>query len=110
MPALPSVTDPDVTRTPAGRETAVERAEVDVVVVGGGTSGKRAHAAARKAGRSVLLLDAADGQEVVAVYAGPTVVARTATGMLHVRSAEVVVATGAAEIHPVCAATSSTDS
>ena len=42
------------------------------------------------------------GQEVVAVYAGPTVVARTATGMLHVRAGEVVVATGAAEIHPVC--------
>ncbi len=103
MPPLPSVTDPDVTRMPATRDTAVERAEVDVVVVGGGTSGKRAQAAARKAGRSVLLLDAADGQEVVAVYAGPTVVARTTTGMLHVRSAEVVVATGAAEIHPVCA-------
>ena len=103
MPPLPTVSDPDVTRAPAARETAVERAEVDVVVVGGGTSGKTAQRAGEKAGRSVLLLDADGGQEVVAVYAGPTVVARTATGMLHVRAREVVVATGAADVHPVCA-------
>jgi glycine cleavage system aminomethyltransferase T len=97
------VSDPDVTRAPAARETAVERAEVDVAVIGGGTSGKAAQRAAEKAGRSVLLLHADEGQEVVAVYAGPTVVARTATGMLHVRAGEVIVATGAAELHPVCA-------
>jgi glycine cleavage system aminomethyltransferase T len=103
MPPLPTVSDPDVTRAPAARETAVERAEVDVAVIGGGTSGKAAQRAAEKAGRSVLLLHADEGQEVVAVYAGPTVVARTATGMLHVRAGEVVVATGAADLHPVCA-------
>jgi glycine cleavage system aminomethyltransferase T len=102
MPPLPAVSDPDVTRAPAARETAVERAEAALVVVGGGTSGKRAKVAAEKAGRTVLLLDAAAGEEVVAVYAGPMVVARTPTGMLHVRADEVVVATGAAELHPVC--------
>jgi glycine cleavage system aminomethyltransferase T len=102
MPPLPAVSDPDVTRAPAAREAAVDRAEVDLVVVGGGTSGKKAKVAAEKAGRDVLVLDAAAGQEAVAVYAGPTVVARTPTGMLHVRANEVVVATGAAELHPVC--------
>jgi glycine cleavage system aminomethyltransferase T len=102
MPALPSVSDPDVTRSPVGREIEVGRAEVDVVVIGGGASGKRTKAAAEKAGRHVLLLDAAAGEEVVAIYAGPLVVARTPTGMLHVRAGEVVVATGAAELHPVC--------
>jgi sarcosine oxidase subunit alpha len=39
---------------------------------------------------------------VVAVYAGPMIVVRTHSGMRHVRAAEVVVATGAAEVHPVC--------
>jgi glycine cleavage system aminomethyltransferase T len=102
MPSLPSVSDPDVTRSPVGREIEVGRAEVDVVVIGGGTSGKRAKAAAEKAGRDVLLLDAAAGEEVVAIYAGPMVIARTPAGMLHVRAGEVVVATGAAELHPVC--------
>jgi glycine cleavage system aminomethyltransferase T len=102
MPALPSVSDPDVTRSPAAREIEVGRAEVDVVVIGGGASGKRAKAAAEKAGRVVVLLDAAAGEEVVAIYAGPMVVARTPTGMLHVRAGEIVVATGAAELHPVC--------
>ena len=102
MPPLPATSDPDVTRAPAVREAAVERADVDLVVVGAGTSGKRAKVAAEKAGRDVLLLDAAAGHEVVAIYAGPTVVARTPTGMLHIRAREVVVATGAAEIHPVC--------
>jgi glycine cleavage system aminomethyltransferase T len=102
MPPLPLVSDPDVTRSPAGREIDVVRAEVDVVVIGGGASGKRAKTTAEKAGRDVLLLDAAAGEEVVAIYSGPMVIARTPTGMLHVRAGEVVVATGAAELHPVC--------
>ena len=42
------------------------------------------------------------GDEVVAIYAGPTIVVRTPDGMLHVQPHEIVVATGAAEIHPVC--------
>jgi glycine cleavage system aminomethyltransferase T len=58
--------------------------------------------AAERAGTSVVLLDAADGNEVVAIYAGPTVIVRTPTGMLHVHARDIVVATGAAEVHPVC--------
>jgi sarcosine oxidase subunit alpha len=80
----------------------VRRAEVDVAVVGGGAAGLAAAKEARRAGRTVLVVDAGAGDEVVAIYAGPTVIARTPTGMLHVHAHEVVVATGAAEIHPVC--------
>ena len=49
-----------------------------------------------------LVLDAADGIEVVGIYPGPTVVARTPDGIVQVRADQVVVATGSAEIHPVC--------
>ena len=38
----------------------------------------------------------------MAIYAGPMIVVRTPQGMLHVHPHEIVVATGAAEIHPVC--------
>jgi glycine cleavage system aminomethyltransferase T len=101
LPPLPVVRSSDATSAPPGREIAVERREVDVVVVGGGASGRRAAGTARGAGSSVLLLDAAAGDEVVAVYPGPSVIARTRTGMLHVHAREVVIATGAAELHPV---------
>ncbi len=92
-------------RPPTERErhVSVRREEADLAVIGGGASGRAAAADAEASGRAVILLDAADGSEVVAVYAGPTVIARTPEGMLHVRAREVVVATGAAEIHPVCA-------
>jgi glycine cleavage system aminomethyltransferase T len=93
LPPLPEV---------RSREVPVERRVVDVVVIGGGASGRAAEADARARGPDpeVLLLDSADGNDVVAIYAGPTVVARTPTGMLHVHADEIVVATGAAEIQP----------
>jgi glycine cleavage system aminomethyltransferase T len=75
---------------------------VDVAVVGGGSAGLEAAATAERAGKSVLVLDAGAGDEVVAIYAGPLIVVRTKTGMLNVHASEIVVATGAAEIHPVC--------
>src|SRR4029079_6453700 len=50
----------------------------------------------------VLVLDAGDGIEVAAIYPGSTIVARRPEGMLHVRADAIVVATGAAEIQPVC--------
>jgi sarcosine oxidase subunit alpha len=76
----------------------------DVVVVGAGTSGR---AAAGRAGSEALVLDAADGQEVVTVDAGPTLVVRRvdsagAVELVHLHAHEVVLATGAAELHPVC--------
>jgi sarcosine oxidase subunit alpha len=80
----------------------VRRLEVDVAVVGGGSAGLEAEAEARASGRTVVVLDAAVGDEVVAIYAGPTVIARTRDGMVHVHAHEVVVATGAAELQPVC--------
>ena len=102
MPPLPVVDDTDATRPPHSPHVAVTRREVDVVVIGGGPAGQRAAAEAETAGRGVMLLDAEDGHEVVAVYPGPTVVARMPDGMLHVDAAEIVVATGSAEIQPVC--------
>lgn len=102
LPPLPVVGGPDLTAPPAVREVAVRRIETDVAVIGGGNSGVAARVAAERAGRSVLLLDAAAGDEVVAIYAGPTIIVRTPTSMLHVHADEIVVATGAAEIHPVC--------
>ena len=101
-PSLPVVATPDPTVPPLTRTVALARAEVDVAVIGGGPSGSAAADAARTAGRSFLVLDAEAGQEVVAIYPGPLIVARTERGMLHVDAHEIVVATGAAEVHPVC--------
>jgi glycine cleavage system aminomethyltransferase T len=74
----------------------------DVVVVGAGQAGQAAAAEARAAAKKVIVLEAKQGQEVVGIYHGPLVVARTETGMLHVHAKEeVIVASGAAEIQPV---------
>jgi glycine cleavage system aminomethyltransferase T len=102
MPPLPEVPVLDITTTPAVRAIEVRRADVEVAVIGGGSSGRAAAAAAQRGGKTVVVLDAGAGDEVVAIYAGPTIIVRTPTGMLHVQAAEIVVATGAAEIHPVC--------
>ena len=102
LPPLPVVRTTAATATPLGREVEVRRAVVDVAVVGGGWAGLEAAATAERAGKSVLVLDAGAGDEVVAIYAGPLLVVRSQTGMLHVHAEEVIVATGAAEIHPVC--------
>ena len=103
LPPLPTVSGPSgLTAVPVVPAIVVERAEVQVAVIGGGPSGRAAAAEARASGRTVRVLDAGTGEEVVAIYAGPTIVARTPTGMLHLEAHEIVVATGAAEIHPVC--------
>ncbi len=75
-------------------EVPVERRSVERVVIG---------RAGEPPAPGALVMDAADGIEVVGIYAGPTVIARTATpgGMLHVEAEEVVVATGTAELQPV---------
>ena len=74
----------------------------DVVVIGQGAAGRAAADAARQAGKQVVTLDAGAGAEVIGIYAGPLVVARTAAGMLHAHPrSEIIVATGAAEIQPV---------
>jgi glycine cleavage system aminomethyltransferase T len=101
LPELPVVRATAATSTPLARGIEVARREVDVAIVGGGSAGREAAETAEGAGRSVLVLDAAAGDEVVAIYAGPILVVRTQNGMLHVHADEIVVATGAAEIHPV---------
>jgi glycine cleavage system aminomethyltransferase T len=102
MPVLPVVAATDLTTTPLPATTELHHLEVDVAVIGGGSSGRAAAADAERAGRTVRVLDAGSGEEVVAIYAGPMIVVRTPGGMLHVHPHEIVVATGAAEIHPVC--------
>lgn len=97
-PALPVVDGGNPVAAPLGADVAVQRRHAELVIVGGGDSGRRAAADHPDA----LVLDAADGNEVVAVYPGPTVVARTPGGMLHVDTERIIVATGAAEIQPAC--------
>src|SRR4029077_1437445 len=54
-------------------------------------------------GRDVTVLAGELGHDVVGVYPGPVVIVRLADGgMLHVHAHDVVLATGAAELHPVC--------
>ncbi len=91
-PALPIVDGRDVTKTPVGLEVVVRRVEAESVVVGSG----------RHPRDEAVVLDAADGVEVVGIYPGPSVVAREAGGMLHVHADRLTIATGSAEIQPVC--------
>ncbi len=86
----------------AGATVPTRHVHCDVVVIGQGEAGVAAAEEARAAGREVVTLETAAGQEAVGIYAGPLVVARTGecTLQLHARE-EVVVATGAAEIQPV---------
>jgi glycine cleavage system aminomethyltransferase T len=78
----------------------LRRAHADLVVIGAGDSGV---AAARTDDRAVTVLATELGHDVVGVYPGPVVIVRMADGeMLHVHAHDVVLATGAAELHPVC--------
>jgi glycine cleavage system aminomethyltransferase T len=102
--APPLRLDPPKSAVQTDGHAAVDvcRLGADVVVVGAGTSGTAAAAEARAAGRDVTVLDSLLGDDVVAVYPGPLVIIRRADHMLHVDAHDVVLATGAAEIHPVC--------
>lgn len=71
----------------------------DVVVVGQGESGRQAVA---KASGQVITFDAGRGEEVIGIYPGLMVVARTPEEMIHVQCQKVVVATGAIEVQPIC--------
>lgn len=77
-------------------------ADAEIVVIGAGATGIAAAEARRTEGAQVVLLDSGQGDEVLAIYPGPEVVVRTATGdIVRYRAEDVVVATGAAEIQPV---------
>jgi sarcosine oxidase, subunit alpha len=98
----PAVGGPSMLQPTRSIEVDVSRSEADLVVIGAGRSGSAAAAAARAAGRNVVVLDAGAGDEVVCIDAGPTVIVRRVNGMLHLHAHEVVIATGAAEVQPVC--------
>lgn len=94
---------------PLPLETRPNRPEItarnlhcDVVVIGMGEAGGAAATTAQNAGQHVITLDAKAGQEVIGIYPGPLVVARTDAGMWHIHPrTEIIVATGAAELQPV---------
>lgn len=98
----PASGEPPLPKSPTDRPVNVEHRFCDVVVIGQGESGRAEAETLRSQGRSVVALDDSDGQEAVGVYAGPLVIARTDTGMVHLHCDEVSVATGAAEEQPVC--------
>lgn len=85
-------------------ETPIRYQFCDVAVVqyGPDSQGEAEAQSARDQGKRVVVLNSDEGYEVVAIYAGPLVVARTPEGVIHLKvSEEIVVATGAAEIQPV---------
>ncbi len=90
-------------------DVAIEHRHHDVVIVGAGTSGRAAFAEHRQRTNDVVMFDAlvseGDGVEcgeVVALYAGPMLVVRAPNAMMHVHAHQVVLATGAADLLPVC--------
>ncbi|MEX2654505.1 MAG: glycine cleavage T C-terminal barrel domain-containing protein [Acidimicrobiia bacterium] len=82
-------------------ETPRSNRHTDVVVIGGGESGRDESTRLEASGRSVVVLEAREGSEALAVYRGPEVIARIGGEIVRLHCNEVVVATGAAEIHPV---------
>jgi glycine cleavage system aminomethyltransferase T len=74
---------------------------VDVVVVGAGSAGVAEAERLRGEERDVVILDDEQGVEVLAVYPGPEVVARSDDEIVRYFASEVVIATGAMEIQPV---------
>jgi glycine cleavage system aminomethyltransferase T len=93
----------DPVASPNHSVTSLRRQHADLVVIGAGQSGTAAAAEARAEGRDVMMLAGELGHDVVGVYPGPVVIVRLTTGeMLHVHAHDVVLATGAAELHPVC--------
>lgn len=105
------------------RDVPTRHSHADIVVIGAGASGRAVAGELSQAGRDVMVLDAARGHEVVGIYPGPTVVVRSIEssaasmgnrilpaeaglrgqlGIHQIRANEVVIATGAAEVQPVC--------
>ena len=94
---IPSPAGPDQHRT-----VTVRHRTADHVVIGNGDSGAAAAAEQRAAGHDVLRARRGDGNEVVGVFDGPTVVVRRADGIDHLHAHHITLATGAAEVQPVC--------
>ena len=90
-PILPVVDLNDLTRKLGTEQIDVRRTRVRRAIVGAGLEAS-----------DTAVLDAEQRTEVVAIYPGPSIVAREPQGMLHLQVNEVVVATGSTEIQPVC--------
>lgn len=80
----------------------VRRERHDVVLVGLGVAGQAERARLLEVGRRPRLLDASQGEEVVSVYDDGFLVVRTDHAMIHIEAKEIVLATGRAELVPVC--------
>jgi glycine cleavage system aminomethyltransferase T len=91
-------------------DIAVTHRHHDVVVVGAGPSGRAAADEHRQRTDDVVVFDAdptlssdtVELGEVVALYAGPMLIVRSTRGMTHVHAHDVILATGAADMMPVC--------
>lgn len=83
-------------------EVTVRHRSADHVVVGAGDSGIAAAQSQRASGHDVLVLDAANGDEVVGIFDGPSLIVRRPDGIDHYHAHHITLATGAAEVHPVC--------
>ena len=94
----------DPVRTPNHTSPMVLRGHADAIVIGAGESGRAEFDRLRGEGRDVSVYAGDAGFDVVGVYPGPMVVARRFDGnVVHVHGHDVAIATGAAEMHPVCA-------
>ena len=86
---------------PPKPEKHTKHIHCDTVVIGLGASGRAALHEAKTQGKKAVGLDVHQGEEVIGIYAGPLVVARTDAALLNVHPKEIIVATGAAEIQPI---------
>lgn len=89
---------PPLPSGPSGGPPEHSVLHVDTVVIGSGPAG--IDAADRHQNTTVATIDVHLGSEALAIYPGPEVVARTATGIVRYRANHVVVATGSSEIQP----------
>jgi glycine cleavage system aminomethyltransferase T len=104
----PAVGAPTTAAAVAKPAVSVRRSAAQVVVVGHGESGRAAAEAARADGHDVSVFDAAAGLEVVGAFAGPGLIVRHRGATIreatieHVHAHQVIIATGASELQPVC--------
>jgi glycine cleavage system aminomethyltransferase T len=96
-PALPDA--------PLGVAIASKLITADVAVVGGGPAGLAEAERLRSEGRHVVVFDDGRGEHVAGIYEGPELLVRTPEGVVRCEVDEVVIATGAMELHPLCPGT-----
>ncbi len=93
---------PELPTEPMGKTVATKLVTTEVAIVGAGHAGVAEADRLRSAGREVMVFDDRHGFEVTGLYPGTELVVRSPDGIIRCEAEEVVIATGAAEIHPVC--------